>query len=51
VLPHSRRDYRYNIEALLDLLLNNVEVQAVYRTVQACRVQRIKIDFAGIIRF
>ena len=34
ILPNTKRDYRYNIDGLLDLLLRNVQIQAVFRTVQ-----------------
>lgn len=60
VLPQPRRDYRYNMESLLDLLLRNVQLQAVFKTVQgtftlfffihaalACRMNQVKIDFAS----
>lgn len=46
VFPHPKRDYRYNIDKLLDLLLRNMELQAVFRTVQATRSKKVKIDFA-----
>lgn len=29
VLPNPRRDYRYNVDLLIDLLLRNVQIQAV----------------------
>lgn len=50
ILPNPRRDYRYNVDGLLDLLLRNVQIQAVFRTVQACRTTRVKVDFADFRR-
>ncbi|KAI3653668.1 hypothetical protein MP228_001615 [Amoeboaphelidium protococcarum] len=46
VLPHPKRDYRYNMDALLDLLLRNVQIQALFKTVQASRTSQVKKDFA-----
>lgn len=46
IFPHPTRDYRYNLDKLMDLLLRNVEVQAVFRTVQAARAIRVKKEFA-----
>ena len=47
ILPHPKRDYRYNMDKLMDLLLRNVQIQAVFRTVQACRIEHIKVDFSS----
>jgi predicted GTPase/uncharacterized protein (DUF697 family) len=49
ILPHPRRDYRYNIDTLLDLLLRNVDIQAVVKTIQMTRATRVKQDFADFI--
>lgn len=46
ILPHPTRDYRYNLDVLMDLLLDNVKTQSIFRTVQACRILRVKVDFA-----
>lgn len=47
ILP--KRDYRYNIERVMDLLMNNVNIQAMFKTAQVCRVQQIKINFANML--
>jgi len=44
-----KRDYRYNIDKLMDLLMNNVSVQAMFKTAQVCRVQLIKTNFANML--
>jgi len=47
ILP--KRDYRYNIDKIMDLLMNNVSMQAMFKTAQVCRVQLIKINFANML--
>lgn len=44
-----KRDYRYNIDKIMDLLINNVSIQAMFKTAQVCRVQLIKINFANML--
>jgi len=44
-----KRDYRYNIDKIMDLLMNNVSMQAMFKTAQVCRVQLIKINFANML--
>ena len=48
-LPHPIRDYRYNLDTLIDMLLRNVDVQAVFHTVQVSRATRVKRDFAAFL--
>ncbi|ORX56038.1 hypothetical protein BCR36DRAFT_320835 [Piromyces finnis] len=47
ILP--KRDYRYNIDKIMDLLMNNINMQAMFKTAQVCRVQLIKTNFANML--
>jgi len=45
ILP--KRDYRYNIDKIIDLLINNLQLKAMFKVAQICNVQEIKVKFAN----
>ncbi|KAG4103336.1 P-loop containing nucleoside triphosphate hydrolase protein [Neocallimastix lanati (nom. inval.)] len=47
ILP--MRDYRYNMDNLMNLFMKNVNIKALFKTAQVCKIQNIKIKFANMI--
>ncbi|ORY37547.1 hypothetical protein LY90DRAFT_511217 [Neocallimastix californiae] len=45
ILP--KRDYRYNIDKIIDLLINNLQLKSMFKMAQICNVQEIKVRFAN----
>jgi len=45
ILP--KRDYRYNINKIIDLLINNLKLKAMFKMAQICNIEEIKVKFAN----
>jgi len=45
ILP--KRDYRYNIDKIIDLLINNIKLKAMFKVAQICNIQEVKVKFAN----
>ncbi|ORX56039.1 hypothetical protein BCR36DRAFT_281237 [Piromyces finnis] len=45
ILP--KRDYRYNIDKIIDLLINNIKLKAMFKIAQICNIQEVKVKLAN----